>query len=402
MDDLRIVIVGHVDHGKSTLIGRLLYDTGSLPDGKMEEVRQASEELGRGFEYAYILDNLREEREQGITIDTAQIFFRTERRNYIIIDAPGHVEFVKNMITGASQAEAAVLIVDAGEGMQEQTRRHAYILGLLGIKQVVVAVNKIDLVGYSRERFDEVKSTLSAFLATVGVEPEHVIPVSAKSGDNVTSRSQKTGWYTGPTVIEALDAFKPLPKPVEKPMRLPIQDVYVVDGRRIFAGRVESGVIRQGDEVTVLPDPRKTKVKSVESYLKTKIEAEAGESTGITTTDKLFIERGHVLCSGTLPKVSTSFNAKVFWMGKEPLKNGEKVTLKLATQETGCRLEIHKKINSSTLEAIGGETLGNNEAAEALVTTDAPIVYEDFHTTPELGRFVLQKDNDIVAGGIIT
>lgn len=402
MEALKFVIVGHVDHGKSTLIGRLLFDTDSLPDGKMDEVRKTSEQLGRDVEFAYVMDNLREEREQGITIDTAQIFFKTKKRDYVIIDAPGHVEFVKNMITGASQAEAAVLIVDAAEGVQEQTRRHAYILGLLGLEQVIVVVNKIDLVGYKEERFEEVKEELIKFLDTIKTSPAYVIPISAKEGDNITKKSEKTRWYKGPTFIDALDTLKNAVKPTDKPLRFPVQDVYVMNNKRIFAGRVESGVIREGDEVLVLPNPRKTAIKSIEIYLKDAKEAEAGRSIGVTTRDKLFIERGNVLVSGQLPKVSNTLKVKVFWMAKPPMREGEKLTFRLATQEADCTVKVDKKMNSSTLEILTGGTLENNEAAEATIKTETPIVYENFNYIQELGRFVLAQGNDIVAGGIIT
>jgi sulfate adenylyltransferase large subunit len=402
MEELKFVIVGHVDHGKSTLIGRLLYDTDSLPDGKMDEVRKTSEQLGRDVEFAYVMDNLKEEREQGITIDTAQIFFKTGKRDYVIIDAPGHVEFVKNMITGASQAEAAVLIVDAAEGVQEQTRRHAYILGLLGLKQVIVVLNKIDLVGYDEKVFDKVKDELTKFLTSINATPTYVIPISAKEGENITKKSERTPWYTGPTFLEALDSLKSAVRPTEKPLRFPVQDVYVIDNKRIFAGRVESGTIREGDEVTVLPNPRNTIVKSVEIYLKDAKEAEAGRSIGVTTKDKLFIERGNVLCAGQLPKVADSINAKVFWMSRSSMREGEKLTFRLATQETECRVIVGRKMNSSTLETLTGGGLENNESAVVTIKTDSPVVYENFNDIPELGRFVLAQGNDIVAGGIIT
>ena len=207
-EHMKIVIVGHVDHGKSTLIGRLLYDTSSLPDGFIEEIKKTCEMLGRELEFAYVLDSLEEEREQNITIDTTQTFFKTKKREYVIIDAPGHKEFVKNMITGASLAEAAILIVSAKEGVQEQTKRHAYILSMLGIKQVIVAVNKIDLIGYKEEIFNSVKGELLKFLDSVKIKPSYVIPISAKEGDNIAKKSEKIRWYSSLTVLEALDAFE--------------------------------------------------------------------------------------------------------------------------------------------------------------------------------------------------
>ncbi|MFH1385226.1 MAG: GTP-binding protein, partial [Candidatus Omnitrophota bacterium] len=201
METLKFVIVGHVDHGKSTLIGRLLYDTNALSPEKIEEIRKTSADLGRETEFAYLLDHLEEERQQGITIDTTQVFFSTDKRRYVIIDAPGHVEFVKNMITGASQAEAAFLIVDVQQGVQEQTKRHAYILSLLGIKQVIVIINKLDLVDNDQKVFDAIQKQVRGFLNTLNIEALHYVPISAINGDNVAKRSDDIGWYDGPTVL---------------------------------------------------------------------------------------------------------------------------------------------------------------------------------------------------------
>src|SRR3989344_6036232 len=207
-ENMKIVLVGHVDHGKSTLIGRLLYDTESLPEGKIEEIKAVCESLGKKFEVGYILDSLEEERDQNVTIDTTQIFFKTNKRNYTIIDAPGHVEFIKNMITGASQAEAATLIVDAEEGVQEPTRRHAYILNMLGLKQIIVVINKMDLIKYEEKEFNNVKDKLTEFLSNINVKPSIIIPISAKEGDNITKKSENMQWYKEKTVLESLDTFK--------------------------------------------------------------------------------------------------------------------------------------------------------------------------------------------------
>src|SRR5262245_50729551 len=206
-NQIRLVVVGHVDHGKSTLIGRLFYDTGSLPEGKYEQLVAIAQRRGVPFEFANLMDALQAERDQNITIDTAQIWFHTEKREYVIIDAPGHKEFVKNMVTGASRADAALIIIDASEGVQEQTRRHGYLLRLIGVRQVLVVVNKMDLVGYSQATFDEVSSQYRAFLKGIGVEPQQILPVSARQGDNIASRGDNLKWFTGPTVVEALDTI---------------------------------------------------------------------------------------------------------------------------------------------------------------------------------------------------
>lgn len=265
-DTLRIVIVGHVDHGKSTLIGRLFYDTGSLPEERYREIERTCREQGREFEFAYLMDALEEEREHNITIDTAQTFFHTEKRPYIIIDAPGHKEFLKNMVTGAASADAAILLVDGAEGVREQTRRHAYILSLLGLRQVAVAVNKMDLVGYGAERFREVEEEIRRFLRSVGIVPSCVVPISAREGDNIASSSTRMPWYTGPTLLAALDSFQPPREAAGMPLRFPVQDVYVWDRKRIYAGRVESGEVSPGTRVRFTPSGKKSRVRSVETW----------------------------------------------------------------------------------------------------------------------------------------
>src|ERR1700731_3543024 len=237
---VRIVIVGHVDHGKSTLLGRLVHETGSLPEGQLEMLRALRAPRAMPFEWSFLLDALQTERDQGITIDTTQIRFRTRSRDVVLIDAPGHAEFLRNMITGASQADAAVLIIDALEGVRDQTRRHGYLLHLLGIKQVAVVVNKMDRVDFSAARFKEISDEISAHLVGLGVTPSAVIPISARDGDGVAGRTPRIGWYNGPTVVEALDALEPA-RPLEAlALRLPGQAIYKFDDRRRVAGRIES------------------------------------------------------------------------------------------------------------------------------------------------------------------
>ena len=405
-ENLGFVIVGHVDHGKSTLIGRLLYDTHSLPDEKVAEVERMSKELGREVEFAFVMDHLQEERDQGITIDTAQTFFHTDRRDYVIIDAPGHKEFIKNMITGASQAQAALLIVDAEEGVREQTRRHAYLLGMLGLEQITVLINKMDKVSYARERFDEVTGETVAFLDALGLKPMHVVPISAREGDNVAGRSGKMPWYEGVTALEALDCFVVPTRPADKPLRLPIQDVYKVDDKRVLMGRVESGTIRAGQTIVFLPSGGETRVRSIEKFPgMTPAEAGTGESIGITIEDPLFVERGEVACETTSrPRVGDVVHANVFWMSRTPLSLGEKLKIRDATQEVAAEVsEIAKRVDSSTLEVIAGNSdeLKNNEIAELTLHAQAPVATESFYEVPELGRFVLVRGHDIVAGGII-
>ena len=406
MDVLSFVIVGHVDHGKSTLIGRLLYDTDSLPPDKMEEIKKASAGLGRQTEFAYLLDHLEEERKQGITIDTTQVFFKSDKRRYVIIDAPGHVEFVKNMITGASQAEAAVLIVDVAEGVQEQTRRHSYILSMLGLQQVVVVMNKMDLVEYSQERFNSVKEDVEKWLKSINVEPLLYIPISAIDGENVAKKSDKIPWYSGMTFLQSLDTLQNSLPPEDKSMLLPIQDVYKIDDKRINAGRVETGTIIEGDEIKILPSGQTTKVKSIEKFLEDTKQASASECMGFTTTDSVFLDRGDIVCTeGNEPELTDRIPASIFWMIKKDYDEKLKLTIRCATQETSCKIEtIKDRINSSTLEVIeeDAHVIKNLEVAEVIIKTKKPIAIKNFNSVQELGRFVLVHDENICAGGIIT
>jgi sulfate adenylyltransferase large subunit len=405
-ENLKFVIVGHVDHGKSTLIGRLFFDTDSLPEDKVEEIKKTCEALGREIEFGFIMDHLEEERMQGVTIDTAQTFFNTEKRNYTIIDAPGHREFIKNMITGASQAEAAILIIDAEEGVREQTKRHAYILSMLGLGQVIVVINKMDLVDYKKERFEEVRDEALNFLASIKITPTYVIPISAKEGDFVAKKSDKMDWYSNMTVLEALDTFNLKESPVNKPLRFPIQDVYKVKDKRILVGRIEAGAIKKDQNILFLPQDTETTVKSIEVLWEDPEAAEAGQSIGITLDEQLFLERGSVACTkDNKPKVVDRIRANVFWMSKVPFNISEKIILRIATQEVSCVIEsIEKKIDSSTLEVIeeNAKELSEREVGQMIIKTDEPIVVENFNDVQELGRFVLVKGMDVTAGGIIT
>src|SRR5260221_5172024 len=334
-EQLKIVIVGHVDHGKSTFVGRLFHDTGSLPEGKLEQVQKIAERRGVPFEWANMMDALQSERDQNITIDTAQIWFQTRKRQYVIIDAPGHKEFLKNMVTGAANAEAALLLIDAAEGVQEQSRRHGYLLNLLGIRQIAVLVNKMDLHAYSQERFNQIEKEFRGFLQSIGVEAKIFIPIAAKHGDNIASLSPKTPWWTGPTVVEALDQFKVSEMPKNQPLRFPIQDVYRFDERRILAGRVESGSIKVGDRLLFSPSNKVSTVKTIERWnAPSRDTATAGESIGITLSEQIFVERGAVAALETSPPYELNrFKAPLFWLGRAPFAKGKLYKLKLATHE---------------------------------------------------------------------
>lgn len=407
METLKIVVVGHVDHGKSTVIGRLLYDTKSLPEGAIEKVKRISKETGKPFEYAYLLDAFEEEQKQGITIDTTQIQFHTKKRDYVIIDAPGHVEFLKNMISGAANAEAALLVIDANEGIQEQSKRHGYILSLLGIKKVYVLVNKMDLIGYSEDKFDEIKRNMDDFLNNLNVFPQKYIPISAFWGENIAFKSDKMQWYKGESVLAALDTFEKDKEIVDKALRFPIQDVYKFDNRRIIAGKIESGKLKVGDEIVIYPSKKMTKVKSIEYWFeKDKREvAEAGMSVGITLEDEFFYKRGEFIThkEDEEPLVGNLFRASIFWMGERRLTTNKKYKLKLVTQEVECEIySISRVIDASTLESNdNAKEVNTNEVAEVTISTKEKICFDEFRNNNITGRFVFVDGYDISGGGII-
>jgi bifunctional enzyme CysN/CysC len=404
---LKIVIVGHVDHGKSTLIGRLLFDTHSLPDGKIEQIRKASAAEGMDFEYAFLLDALLEEQEQNITIDTTQIQFRTEARNYVIVDAPGHKEFLKNMITGAASADAAIVLLDAQEGLQEQTRRHGYLLSLLGVKQVLVAVNKMDLVDFSQTTFDGLERDYRAFLDPYDINPLHFIPMSAKHGHNIVRPSEKMAWFTGPTLLAALDHLQQPPAPVDRPLRLIVQDIYRFDARRLIAGRIESGQLKVGDELVFWPGRKRSRIKSIETWPADlpQTEASAGQSVALTLEEQIFVERGHIASHAEHgPVESRSFSARVFWLHDEPLRVGETYTLKLATQQVEARLaQIDRLMDSATLAPLNERrsSIGRNEVAELVWQARRPIAFDNSDVIQETGRFIVVQDGRIGGGGVI-
>ena len=407
-EQLKIVIVGHVDHGKSTFVGRLLHDTGSLPEGKLEQLEAAAQRRGAPFEWANLMDALQAERDQNITIDTAQIWFRTPKRQYVIIDAPGHKEFLKNMVTGAANAQAALLLIDAHEGVKENSRRHGYLLNLLGIRQIAVLVNKMDLENYSQSRFNQIESEYRAWLRSIEVEPKCFIPVSARHGDNLATRSAHTPWWHGPTVLQTLDDFKTAEPPKNQPLRFPIQDVYRFDQRRILAGRVEAGTLRVGDKLLFSPLNKTSVVKTIERWNAPAADsASAGESIGITLSEQIFVARGVVAVHETAPPLElSSFRARLFWLGKEPLKKAKNYKLKLATQEVECRIQsIEKVIDAATLETISRNEnelfVDRHEVAELTLHTKRPIAFDIYADIAPMGRFVIVDGLDVSGGGII-
>jgi bifunctional enzyme CysN/CysC len=407
-EQLKIVIVGHVDHGKSTFVGRLFHDTGSLPEGKLEQLQKIAERRGVPFEWANLMDALQSERDQNITIDTAQIWFHTQKRQYVIIDAPGHKEFLKNMITGAANAEAALLLIDANEGIQEQSRRHGYLLNLLGIRQIAVLVNKMDLQGHSQQRFEQIERDYRSFLKTIAVEPKIFIPISAKHGDNIAWLSKNMPWWKGPTVLAALDEFKVTDLPDSQPLRLPIQDVYRFDDRRILAGRIEAGTLKVGDRLLFSPGIKASSVKSIERWNAPKSDtASAGESIGITLDEQIFVERGAVAALETAPPFALNrFKARLFWLGHKPFLKGKNYKLKLATQEADCEIEsIEKIIDASSLETINRDAkepfVGRHEVAELTLRTKRPVAFDMHSEIVSTGRFVIVDGLEVSGGGIV-
>jgi small GTP-binding protein len=401
---LPIVIVGHVDHGKSTLIGRLLYDTGCLPPDKYAEIQRSSEMLGRIVEFAFVMDCLEEERSRGITIDTTQTFFKTPKRRYVIIDAPGHKEFLKNMITGTSQAEAALLIIDAFEGIRDQTKRHAYILGMLGLKQICVILNKIDLVHYSEDKFLELKTEITDFLNQLNVHPTFILPISAIHGDNVANPSKKISWFDGPTVLQALDTFHEL-KVEEKPLRFPIQDSYRIDGKKILVGRIESGRLVKGESLFLLPKKKKVIIKSIHKFMEPEVTtASYEESIGISLRGRHRVERGHILTADLSSMISDKIKANIFWMDPMGYRAGETLLFRCVTQEIPCHIEkINRKFDPASMELTeqDASSIKGAEVADILIQLDEKVVVDPFNEIPEMGRFVLEKDGRPVAGGII-
>ena len=404
---LKTVIVGHVDHGKSTLIGRLFHDTDSLPEGKIEQIRNASTAEGMEFEFAFLLDALLEEQEQNITIDTTQLPFRTKLREYVIIDAPGHKEFLKNMITGAANADAAILLIDAHEGIQEQSKRHAYLLSLLGVEQVIVAINKMDLVGFKQEIFDRVCAEYSEFLKSLNIIPRQFIPISAKHGHNITAPSSEMQWFTGPAILDALDQLD-TPKTLEGlPLRFVLQDIYRFDERRILAGHIESGRLTVGEELVFCPNSKSSRIKTIESWGSDipKTSAFAGESVAITLEEQIFVERGQIASSiNGCPIEGREIQASLFWLCDEPLALDKPFNLKIGTQSVEGRVkEFQRILNSSTLEPIteSRTSLLKNEVADVLIRLRKPIAFDSNSYINSTGRFVIIVGKRIGGGGIV-
>ncbi len=406
-EQMNIVIAGHVDHGKSTVIGRLLADTGSLPEGKLEQVKATCARNARPFEYAFLLDALKDEQSQGITIDIARCFFKTAKRDYILIDAPGHIEFLKNMVTGASRSDAALLVIDAHEGVRENSRRHGFLLSMLGLKQVIVLVNKMDLVGYDMAVFERIKKEYTAFLAPLQVKPIDFIPICARDGENIAERAS---WHTGKTVLEYLDELVIPPSRSKETLRFPVQDIYkfteMDDERRIVAGTIESGTVSVGDKVVFYPSRKSASIKSIEAFNRPCLtSAVAGNAFGVTLTEELYIKPGELLCRADQvpPMVSQRFRGMVFWMMHIPLVKDRRYKLKIGATRVAVELvEIRTMIDATGTSDTGSkQQLDRHDVAECIFETIKPVAFDTALSNPSTGRFVIVANYEIAGCGIV-
>jgi len=409
---MNLVTIGHVDHGKSTLVGRLLYDTNNIREEDMRKLKELAKELKKEtFEFAFVMDKLKEERERGVTIDIMHTRFDTPKFYFTLIDAPGHRDFVKNMITGASQADAAILVCSAKEGVQEQTKEHVFLIKVLGVQQIVCAINKMDAVNYDQAKYNSTKADVEKLLKTVGYDPSkiHFIPTSAYVGDNVAKKSAHMTWYNGPTLFEALDTLKVPESPVDKPLRLPVQDVYSITGiGTVPVGRVETGVMKVGSTVIFEPAGVKGEVKTIEMHHESISEAKPGDNVGFSVrgVDKKDIKRGDVIGPvNDPPKVAKEFTAQIIVLQyPNVITKGYTPVFHIHTAQVACKItEILKKIDPKT-----GATLQENpdfiktgDAAIIKVVPSKPLVIEPVKEFPPLGRFAIRDMGMTVAAGVV-
>lgn len=410
-EQMDIVIVGHVDHGKSTVIGRLMADTGSLPEGKLDQIKAMCKENSRPFEYAFLLDALKNEQAQGITIDTARCFFKTDARNYIIHDAPGHIEFLKNMVTGAARAESALLVIDAKEGVRENSKRHGYMVSMLGLKQLCILVNKMDLVDYSQETFDAIKEEYSEFLVQLGVEPTAFIPISARDGVNIAAKGEKEmPWYSGMTVLDQMDSFTKLRGNADKTFRMPVQDIYKFtaskDERRIVAGTISTGTISIGEDVVFLPSSKESTITSIEGFnAPDRTTIEAGYAAGFQLATQIYIKPGELMVkkSDPRPHVGRRFRCNMFWMGRPPMVPNKEYKLKIGSTNVSVELAaINQVLDASELTSVENKgQVDRHDVAECILETARPIAFDLRNDIEATGRFVIVDDYEIAGCGII-
>ncbi len=407
---MNLVVVGHVDHGKSTVVGRLLSDTNSLPEGKLEQVRAKCDAAGKRFEYAFLLDALVDEQAQGITIDTARIFFQTDKRHYIILDAPGHIEFLRNMITGASHAEAALLVIDAEEGVQENSRRHGYMLSMLAVKHVIVVINKMDRVDYSEAVYQSLVKEYSEFLAKIGTQAELFIPVSALRGENLVTPAESMPWYKGATVLSALDNLQPASALQEQTLRMYVQDIYKFtkygDERRIISGTLDSGTLRAGDTVVLYPSGKRTKVSTLESFNTEPLSSvAAGDAVGFTMTEQIYANRGDLISriEDRKPCVSTRVQVSLFWLGQQSLRCEEEFIFRLGTARVSAKIEkIIQIVDAGNLDQSSeAQSIERNNVAECIIRFAKPVAFDEVEFLSATSRFVMVHNYRIWGGGII-
>ncbi len=410
---MNLIFIGHVDHGKSTTVGRLLFETGAISDRDMARMKEMAQTFNKPtFEFAFVMDSLKEERERGITIDIAHKEFQTAKYYFTIIDAPGHRDFVKNMITGASQSDAAVLVCSAKEGVQAQTREHAILANVLGIKQVIIGVNKMDAVEFSQAKYEETKKTIGDLLKSLNYKPETIIgyiPYSAFTGDNVAKKSDKMSWYTGPTLLEALDSLKVPPKPTDKPLRMPIQDVDTVQGfGTIPVGRIETGVLKPGDQIIIMPSGVKTEVKSIEMHHQALQKAEPGDNIGFAAKalEKKDVKRGDVIgLSNNPPTVATEFTAQVVIL-KHPnvIARGYTPVFHIHTAQVACTfVDFLEKRDPKTGQVAekNPQTLKTGDIAIVKLKPTKAVVIEKYSEFPQLGRFAIRDMGETIGAGVV-
>ncbi len=414
-EHLNLVFVGHVDHGKSTTVGRLLFDSGNIDEQTLRKLKEKATQLGKaGFEFAFVMDNLKEERERGLTIDLSHKKFETDKFYFTIIDAPGHKDFVKNMITGASQADAGVLVVAANDGVMAQTKEHVFLCKTLGVAQLIVAVNKMDMKDYKEDVFNKVKDDVSALLKTVGYKPEEItfVPEAALKGDNVYKKSENMSWYKGPSLFEAINELKSPEKPTELPLRLPIQDVYNITGIGVVpVGRVETGVMKVGDKVIIVPG-REGKgvtgeVKTIEMHHEQMKQAEPGDNIGFNVRGigKKDIARGDVLGhTDKPPTVASEFTAQIIVLNHPTVVTvGYTPVFHIHTAQVACQITaIEKKLNPATGETVAEnpDFVKNGDAAIIKVKPVQPLVIEKKADIPQMSNFAVRDSGATVAAGM--
>jgi bifunctional enzyme CysN/CysC len=406
---LRFLTCGSVDDGKSTLIGRLLHDTGAVPEDQLAQLAEDSRRVGtRGAapDYALLVDGLAAEREQGITIDVAYRYFATPRRRFVVADAPGHEQYTRNMVTGASNAELAVILIDARKGLLTQTRRHSYLVSLLGVRDVIVAVNKMDLVGYDQTVFDSIGAAFAELARRVGLARVTLIPVVAVDGDHVVSRSTAMPWYQGPTLLEALESVDIEPPAADAPLRLPVQYVNRPDADfRGYAGRIASGRVRVGDAVQVLPGGQRTVVARIAHAGGDAPQAQWGESTQLVLADHVDVARGDVIVAADAPaEVADQFEATVVWMHAEPLLRGRSYLIRIGTQTAvGTISPIRYRVDVHSFEHLAADRLELNEIGVVELELDRGVVFEPYDRNATLGGFLIidRLTNATVGAGLI-